>query len=219
MAIALVANTAAGSGDTNSVTTSSIDTTGATLLIVGSVSGNSVSGSISDSKGNTWTPLTEYGSTGRSRLFYCVNPSVGSGHTFTNTATAGNPSIFVLALSGTATSSPFDVENGVSADTTGLTYQPGSVTPSQNNEVVVTLVGGRNSNPNTIDSGFTITDQVTTAARGSLAYLVQTTASAVNPTWTASGIGSNLNHPVIASFKAPAAATPKGGFFALMGTG
>ena len=50
---------------------------------------------------------------------------------------------------------------------------------------------------NTIDSGFTITDYLSydnvgyTHIGGAFAYLIQTTAAAVDPTWTVSG-GSQM---------------------------
>src|SRR5204863_2222713 len=85
--------------------------------------------------------------------------------------------------------------------------QPGSVTPSQDNEVLVTGYGGdTNATTATIDSGFTVSDTFAYVGGsnmgGSAAYLIETTAGAKNPTWSA-----GVNGPaIIATFKAVAVA-------------
>ena len=57
MAYSLVSNTAA-SGTDSSVTTTAINTTGASLLVLGIAVDGAATPTISDSKGNTWTALT-----------------------------------------------------------------------------------------------------------------------------------------------------------------
>lgn len=174
-------------------TSDAIDTTGATLAIIGVVSYTAI-GSVSDSKGNTWTPLTLYGDAGttrQARFYYCVNPTVGSGHTFSTSGTL--TSIFVLAFSGNA-ATPFDRENGAGTDGT-TTFQPGSVTPSQANEIVVSMVGYFSSDVNaTINSGFTRVDVTDfnsgSNLAGAIAWKQQTSATSENPTWT---IGSSAD--------------------------
>jgi hypothetical protein len=85
----------------------------------------------------------------------------------------------------------------------------GSVTPSAANELVVTAEGqgAAGGSPFTINLGFTITDQKAQvggqADGGGLAYLIQTTATAVNPTWT--GVSNGNMVVTIATFKAAAA--------------
>jgi hypothetical protein len=79
----LVAHTGA-SLNTSPVTTPAIDTTGATLIIIAAA--DDVAPSVpTDSAGNTWTPLTlwDQGTTMLVRLFYCVNPTTSTSHTFT----------------------------------------------------------------------------------------------------------------------------------------
>ncbi len=105
---------------------------------------------------------------------------------------------------------PFDVENGA-IQYVGTTLQPGSVTPSENNELIVTGLGFYPSGVLSVNSSFTISDQVnyvSSAAMGlGAAYLVQGTAGAVNPTWTDSTTATSLA-AVIATFKAAAATDP-----------
>ncbi len=195
MTIALVVHAGAPSGDAVSATTAGIDTTGASLLIIcGSFIGTSAT--VSDSVGgnsNTWTPLTGTLTGGRSeQLFYCASPTVGSGHTFT--VTGSFPAICVVAFSNTA-ASPFDQESN------NFGGQPGSITPSEDNEVLVTGLGHSDATSQSIDQSFIITDDIANggfSVGAAMAYLIETTATAKNPTWTP----SNNGRVSMATFKA-----------------
>lgn len=207
LAFTVVVNTIATSGDANSVTTSGINTTGANLIILGT--GTTGAPVVTDSNGNTWTGLTAVDGdfSCRARIFYAFNPTVGAGHTFTNTLTGQLPSISVLALSGSA-SSPFDQQNGA-ASGPGNTGQPGSVTPTENDEILICITSHFGSDTRSIDSGFSTSDQITYNGFGTglaMFYKIQTTAGAENPTvsWTNSGISYPI---VIATFKSGAAVT------------
>ncbi len=207
MAYSLLTHTAIGSTDgTTAGPTSSIDTTGATLLICSLVGGNLTIG-MSDSKGNTWTALTsqDSGSGVTNTILYVKNPTVGTGHTFTFNSGGSVPAIAVAAFSGADTTSPFDIQNG-NPSGSGTTIQPGSITPNNNNELIITGLVMRLTETASIDSGFTITDQVALAGGlnygVALAYKIQTTAIAVNPTWTITLASSSA--ATIASFKASA---------------
>src|SRR5574341_912330 len=195
MAIALVVSTIkAASASTSSVTSDAVDTTGSSLLVV-AVSSYAVVAvaTVTDSKSNTWTQLTTRTDPGanlsRQTLYYAQNPTVGTGHTFTasTSPTASFPAIGVYAFSGTATTAVFDVENGNGADAV-TSIQPGSVTPTQNNEVVVAALCFESSDTISIGSGFTLSDQVPWVVNVNfglaIAYKIQTTAGAENPTWS-----------------------------------
>ncbi len=187
----LVAHTVAGSTDGgNSVTTSAIDTTGATLLVV------SITGAIndihlpSDSKSNTWTGLSIATAPGgvSNKLFYAENPIVGSGHTFDFSVAGTYPSIEVLAFSGAATTSVFDVDSWNSSNTSP-TISVGPVTPSGNGYIIVSgLYDDSATVAPSIDSGFTVSDSIAQNGGNSYgsaaAYLIQGTAASVTPTWT-----------------------------------
>lgn len=212
MAYGIVAHTVASSGDTNSVTTPAIDTTGANLIYL-AVSDFLVQplGTISDNKGNTWTIITVGGDGDgnfcRISTYFCLNPTVGAGHTFTYSGTAVYPSMTALALSGAAAASVLDQKNTNSSLAT-TTLATGSVTPSENNEIVITSTSDLSvSGSKSIDSGFTISDQMLYSP-GSFfgigtAYLIQTSAGAVNPTWTYGTSTETVAE--IATFKAAAA--------------
>lgn len=208
-AVTLLTHTGAG-GLNNDVTTSPIDTTGATLLVI--VEGRA--GAVvtpTDSKGNTWTKLNTVTGVAISAIYYSANPTVGTGHTFTVTGSGNFPALTVAAFSGVVAVSPFD-QQSVGDTGTVTSIQPHSVTPSENNELIVTgleisgVVGSL-----AVDSSFTIIDNIPFVNSNSfgvaLAYLVQGTAAAVNPTW--SWTTSTNVACTIATFKASASATIK----------
>lgn len=208
MAFSLVAHTAANLG-TNGGTTSGIDTTGAKLIVMGVSSEVGVVPTVSDSKSNSWRAIPANSVARSAYLFYAYGSlTVGSGHTFTVTSSGGSNSAAVAAFSGyTGTVDPFNATNQ-HAQTSGSSVASGSITPSSNNQVVLTayflnLAAGTVS----VDSSLTITDTVqfsSGVAYGvSLAYIVQTTAGAVNATWsrTLNGAGTNNNMAIIASFR------------------
>lgn len=201
---ALIAHTSAV-GTPDLVATSAIDTTGANLIVVGIVSNQGSTPNLIDSKGNTWTPLTQSAVTGASQaiLYYSTPTSVGAGHTFTNNGTQTYSTIYVAAFSGAAASSPYDGQQNGATATGVTTLATGSITPTQNGAIVVTVYGFNVTGvPLSINSGFTITDSQDFGASnnygGGLAYLIQGTAAAVNPVWTRTG---NTNQEArIASF-------------------
>ncbi len=215
MAYSLVAHVGAKSTTGSGFTSGSINTSGADLLIVmvGNYSGTQPT--LSDSVGgnsNTWVPLTrqDSGNSSSALIYYAKNATVGSGHTFTLTGNNSFASMEVQAWSGSDLTAPFDVQNGANESSNATTLQPGSVTPSNNGSLIVAglcLRGfGTPGDTATVNSGFTDLDQqtgVSSQCLGSaLAYLVQGTAGAVNPTWTWTH-GDDAG-AVIAVFKAAA---------------
>jgi hypothetical protein len=188
-------------------TTPAIDTTGADLIVLGVVANISGITAPTDSKSNTWTPLTlKSGSQEKSQIFYCQNPTTDAAHTFSVGGTGQFQGVYVEAFVNSS-ASPFDVENG--ATVTGATsLQPGSVSPSQDDELIVAFesddYAGGSGGTQSIDSGFTITDQENqqsfTCLGASMSYLIQGAKAAVNPTWSVTGGNRNFAG-VIAAFK------------------
>lgn len=204
--IATVANATASAAAGSTATTGAINTTGATLLVivVDNYSQDSTTATITDSKSNTWTALTNRaGGTSNIAIMYAQNPTVGTGHTFS--CTGSYCTIFVSAWSGTLTSGVFDVQNGASCPSCS-TLATGSVTPSQADSLIIAGFSDNDTTALSIDSGFTkINEQRNNSFEtGADAYLIQTTASAVNPTWTASGAVARA--AAIAVFKPAGAA-------------
>jgi len=182
-------------------TSSAVDTTGADLLVAVLSYFSSSSKTLTDSKGNTWTQLTRRNQGSYStQIIYSVNPTVGTGHTFTNPG-GSFPALMVAAFSDSNTTAPFDVENGASK-TSGTTLQTGSVTPSENNELLIAGIV-HDKTGITIDSGFTELFDIAYSAgnymAGGFGYKIQTTAGAENPTFTVASSGTAA--AAIATFK------------------
>jgi len=208
MTIRAVAHGFAQSGNATSVV-ATVDTSGCSGLVVGVVDISTTSSTLVDLGSNIWTPLTAQplGSAQRTQLYFCANPIVGSGHTFIVTSNSGNsfPSVAIEGFSGTGALSPFDIENGSATIGSFTSSQPGSVSPTVDGELIITFIG--NANATTVatpDLGFTRTDGAVTSAGlaygFAMAYLIQTTKGAVNPTW--SWTANDDKNSVIACFKA-----------------
>lgn len=181
--------------EADGTTAGPIDTTGADFLAM-FVAWYTVAPSVSDSYGNTWIPRTNYHETGgiaNLQLFDCVPTSVGSGHTFAHTGNLG--SLGVLAFSG-INASPFDAQTGNTAGGSNIaSIQTGSLTPNQNNTLLLSGVAYFESQTTSINSGFTYYNFGGTGVRGAHGWLVQAVAAAINPTWSSSpppGFGGDV---------------------------
>lgn len=170
-------------GANGGTTTSGVDTTGSNLLVIGVAGWDFSDHTVSDNYSNTWTALSFVTSGYVSRIYYCANATVGSGHTFTVTRSGGYPVASIQAWSNMS-STPFDVENVTGGGGGGPPKNTGSVTPSQANSVAITAL--RSNGSGSVDSGFTITTSTLGAGMyGAIAYKIKTSASAENPQWTA----------------------------------
>lgn len=183
------------SGPAGSGTTSAIDTTGATGLYIWGAGLNSGI-TVSDNKGNTWVPTTNFG-TPNVTLWYSDNGtgslSVGTGHTFSLSA-GGFFSWGVIAASGMKTSSSLDSWTGNT--TSGATVQAGPLNPGSGTHLLIGVVssGAGTGTWTGVDSGFTIQNQRDFSSgvnyEGGVATLIQASGAAVSPTATFSGSAS-----------------------------
>jgi hypothetical protein len=202
--IALVSHVSAQGG--TSVTTGSINTSGANFLVAVLTDFNQDAASvISDNKSNAWLILPYFigaGSAGRTRIAFCRNPTVGTGHTFTLSNSGRFSGIAVAAFSGVVSDkNPFDQMNGaITAGSTSLAC--GSITPLLDKELIVYGICDAWTGTVSVSTG-TILEQLPLIGGSSfgvaLAYTIQTTAAAINPTWTTS---NTHEEAVIASFMA-----------------
>lgn len=187
-----VFNVAAG-GNSGTVTTSATDSTGATTIYacVGSFSALPSSTTF-DSKGNTYV-LDVQNNTGSGYyvgIYHCFAPVVGTGHTWTITQGIF-PNICIAGFSGGSGTHSFDQSNSANAGNV-TSLATGSITPTAANELIITMVNREDTATATVDGGFTKTDEVTNSGgneRTALAFLIQTTATASNPTWSGSAAG------------------------------
>lgn len=194
-------------------TSGTFDSTGADtlFLVFGTIDADA--NTISDSKGNNWTLVRDHngGFDLKCYLYRSDTPAtVGSGHTITVSNTGAKIAIAVEGMAGGATSSIDDQENSNGA-LFSQTLQPGSITPSEDNTVVITgiMASDNDREPTSINGGFTVA--ASSASTGEnlsinigIAYLIQTTAAAANPTWTLANGAAVHENAVIASFKATA---------------
>lgn len=209
MTIAFVANVqVAGPGD---ITSGAINTTGANFIVISLTEQTSGGYTISDNKSNTWHPLTARTAVAPSQqFFYAYNANVGSGHTFTGTGGAFG-CISVEAFSGVLVTDPFDQQTGSGGALVASPYNSETLTAPENNCLYVLGWAQNADRVFSVDSDFTITDQVGTVGGtnfgGMIAYVVQGTAAAVSPTttWTGGTFSGNVS---LVTFKAaPASAT------------
>lgn len=214
MAFALITNTIkqATSLSESPVTTPSVNTTGANLIVISTV-GNDGYAAPTDSQSNTWTLVDNEATTIFSAMYYCFNPTTSATHTF-SVSTQRALCLTVSAWSGAATS-PLDKisSNQVSGVNGPFTHT--SVTPSTNNQLcVVSLTGNYASNGGMIiNGGFTITDTLEfvggTAYANAMAYLIQTAAAASAPAWNgAVSVYANVGALVQGTFIASTTTTP-----------
>jgi len=196
--ISYITGTALGEGtsDGNTFTTSSKDTSGGNFVVVVKEYIQGTEPTLSDAYGNTYTCGTEQARPGNNAQKTCwaANATVGASHTWT--LTSGSTfygSVCTATFSHVKTSSPQDQASG-NNDVNGPTIKPGTVTPSENGELITTGAGtnGASQSPFSIDSGYTKIVEFTqtgTAWGCALGYLIQTTLSATDPEWTASATG------------------------------
>jgi hypothetical protein len=192
------------------LTTTAVDTTGCTLLVaVANFYSTGTAPMIEDSKGNTWTAGTQQiASSASVQLYYCIAPTVGSGHTFTVKGGNGGSSFMAMSVLGFSRTSPlFDAAAAGSAGNINPTRQPGSITPAGDDGLFVTAIGidtpATHNAAMTIDGGFTISERVASSAPVGhcVAYKIKTDGTAENPTWTENAASFPAGGCVMMAFK------------------
>ena len=202
----------AGTSIVNASTSGNINTTGANFIVatLSNFAGNS-SQAFSDSKGNTWSSVANCnGGNAYAGIRYSLNPSVGSSHNFTTNNGGGYAGVaYIRSYSGVATASALD---GSSCTCTGSSSgASGSITPANSNAL---LISGSSANANYSsgpDSGFTNRGannaNLLADMGGGIGDLIETTATAKNPSWTwsAGTVCTNVAafDPVVAVLSAP----------------
>jgi len=186
----LVSSLAQTSPSGNGFTSSAIDTTGATLLVVVvGEQGGPIALGVTDSKGNSYTPLSSAGLSGfvNGQMFYCISPIVGTGHTFSVTTSGSTfPAVAVEAwnVAGTVT---FGSQSGANA------LQPGSIGATGTTLFVTGATWNPFTSPVTVDSGFTISSQApSTATSVGIAISHIVASASKNPTWSGPGSGVSV---------------------------
>jgi hypothetical protein len=213
--ITLIASAGAQSPNTAAVTTAAIDTTGASLIVVAMASLLGAGpGILTDSKGNSWTTgPSQDGSVCTTSLFFVTSPITGTGHTFT--CGTGDGALIVAAYTGTLATSPLDVSS--QAHSGGATsLAPGSVTPDQDNSLIIFAAGDQWLGTLTPSVGSIVGTAFPFSAGKAfgmgLANFIQGAAASINPSLSWSG-GSAPAEAVGAVFKPAPVVTSSGRFF------
>jgi len=175
-------------------TTTAFNGIGAKLIVVNTstFSGGWCGGSghtISDSQSNVYISAGSYlsGLGDGIEMFYVFNPTVTGSMTIT--CSGANVTVSVLPFSGTFVGTTEGLNGATTTSGTTLATGSTSTLTAPDHEVCVTGVNfSATSGTVSIDTGFTITDQVPTNnaySQGDAgAYLVPPSTSALNPTWT-----------------------------------
>jgi hypothetical protein len=195
-----------GSG-TTAVATSSVTTqaTGSTFAVFVSSGAPSNYLAPTDNKGNTYAlspilSVTFNSPFGGGAVWVCQNCAGGAGHIFTANFTSSTSAV-VIAVEVTSTGGAFGTLDQ-SASTSNLanvtTANSPSITPTQNNEVVLSFVAGSVGSNTTITDATGYNNILQVNANGltngngvaAVGGLVQTTAAATNDVFT---IGASTN--------------------------
>jgi hypothetical protein len=181
MTIARVALSAVATG-ASGATTTGVDTTGSNLLVV-PVASYSTGATVTDNKGNTYTPLTQYGGGGSlSQIWYCLSPVVGTGHTVTVGSSSTYSGLCLVGYSGVA---------ALDTSTGSFGAAPGSITPAGANELFVAVAAtGSGGADITGCSGLTLVAHAAYSGGVNTAFgfaeIIATNSAAQNPTFTSS---------------------------------
>lgn len=175
-------------GGGSPVTVAGKNTVGAKLIVLAVTYQGAVGVVPTDNQGNTYVlgaPYQSAGTSNTSALFYCLNPITSASHAFS--LAAGTSS---LAVSWWSASAPKKDQQNSSASTS-----PGSITPAAAGALIISTCstgGGAGLGTTGINAGFTVLEQFPNNGSSfglSHAYLIQTPAAPVAPTWTVNGGG------------------------------
>ncbi len=197
-------------GVEDATTTDPISTQSANLLVAAVGYNPTVTSepALTDNKGNTWSAIgsVNSGGTTKLRMFFLLNGAVGHGHTVTATGADSFGGVCLMAFRGSATS-PLGSALSDSDAGSASTVQPGPLTPDNDNSLVITGLAfdANSSGAVSINGGFTAVSTASVAATSvgsGLAYLVQTTAAAADPTWNVTNVATAGIAAMITTFRA-----------------
>lgn len=203
--------TGGGTGASNANGGSALDSSGGKLLTLSGAMANGVttgSFAVSDNYGNSWSLAIDVSGSSNfgSFVFYCKNPTVGTGHVVTFSCSIGTfaTCVFDVWADGDA-SAPLDITNSGTGSTNPIL--PGSVTPANANSLILTALslGTDPSVPFFIvdtaydpNISYASINTLGNAYGGARSFIVETAIVAQNPDWNTN---NGLASAVIAVFK------------------
>jgi hypothetical protein len=191
----------------NTVTSSFTSTSGNLLTMWVTwiaLSGNCTDLSVSDSKGNTWSPAAAAITDGSFcfRMYYAYNITGGSGHTITLSATSNLIEAYALIheVSGILQTNPLDQSAGENNET-GTAVDVGPVTTTEDGEYIFAGIWCAND-PCTVTHGAPFSERIDTGTSYPFQTqdYVQPSAGSITPAWTVTGASDA--RVMVATFKA-----------------
>lgn len=173
-----------------------LDTTGATLLVIAGMYYGTGSTGGYDSNGNTWIQAINNNG---AMIFYCLNPVVGSNHTFTINA-GYYPAIVVMAFKG------YNPQPGQTVATTGngASIQLPAISPVTPSTLLVVcqMFNDGGIYAVSVDPGFTIVQNVPVGSTqgGVAAYLATPQSSSIAPLITLNSPAASVTGAVAMAF-------------------
>lgn len=170
-------------GGNGPIETLSFDSTGASIivLVLCRLGAGGSYGTITDTYSNSWTALTEQNSGFwiATRIYYCLSPNTGTDHIITvGSSGSSYPGVTVAAFSGVT---------AYSAETGAVSDSPGSL-GAVSAALYVSGFGHNDTTTPTINDGFTVGARSTNSGGNNqpcnLAYRIDASATAANPTWS-----------------------------------
>lgn len=184
-------------------TSPSIDTTGATLIVIQEVRYGLAPTAPTDSAGNTWTALANHndGTSYHARYYYVCGPITSPNHTFTTGSATWTA---IAAFSGTATSNCFDEGSDRSAKTPNAVVPSPlpSITPSASGNLIISSIAENTfavDSP-TVNQGLTIFETNPSNGANAFAWAQYNSIDALTVSWK---VNTNPDaQMIIAAFKA-----------------
>lgn len=176
--------------DGNTTQTTAVDSTGSDKISVqvGSTTSGGVP-TITDNYNNVWTLVdSDLNSFVRSTVYECDNPATGTGHVIRCTLASAGPAIAAIFHKGGLLTGSTDQASTLSSGSS-TSSQGGSITPSGNRYLVVTFLATEGTSAvsvGSVDASAAVADNALGGGHigVGVAYKIQTTAAAINPTWT-----------------------------------
>ena len=158
-------------------------------------------------------------------IYILRNPTTSATHTFNVAGAAIYASIQVEAYAGATAASPPDQTGAGTSDSGATSLATSSVTPSEDNEIVLAFIARNGVGSFTASGGFTVGAQTpgvaATSFAGAVARLIQTTAAAASTTFawtpTASAASRIVSLKFVAAGTAPGIAAETDAALALSG--
>lgn len=180
--------------------TSSFDSTGSNVIVVGVGWGGGTPPTLSDNKGNNYVWCAEaFGGNPRVSWFLCLTPVVGIGHIITaSTASNVGPNVHVMTffVAGGATFDSIAAGSGTGNWSFGSSILPGTITPflGQPDHLFLTAVDWDVNSLPSVDSSFLSPEAIIPLLNSygfTSAYKIKNgDSTSENPSWT-QGISSN----------------------------